>query len=164
MILMKLFQPIQNTSTLCFASTTIAILETLASNSISLADKLPPSTSIESLADGMSLYGESSLPDIVGKEYLVFEKLGNKTIGAFYLPQSEFSCFYGNFKGSELSITLIDGYDGQQYSYSLALHSGRLTANNLPMMGTPTYQPLEKVSDNDRRILTICKEQLRNYW
>jgi hypothetical protein len=164
MILSKLSQPIQNQPSLWLASTTIAILETLASSTISLADEFPPSTTIERLADGISLYGESPLPNVVGKEYLIFEKLGNKTIGAFYLPQSEFSCFHGNLNGSELSITLIDGYDGQEYHYALALNSGRLTASELPMMGTPTYQPLKKVSDNDRRILAMCKVQLQDRW
>jgi hypothetical protein len=161
---LKIFQPIKNTPNIWFASTTIAIIETLASNTISLAEQLPPSTKIERLADGTALYGESPLPDEIGQEYMVFEKVGNKTIGAFYLPQSEFSCFYGNFKGSELSITLIDGYDGQEYNYSLALHSGRLTARELPMMGTLTYQPLETVSDNDRQILSSCKAQLAEHW
>ncbi len=160
MIISKLFQPSQKTYKLLITSSTIAILETITSSTISLANKLPVTALTSGLADGTSLYGESPLPDIVGKEYLIFEKIGSKTIGAFYLPQSEFSCFYGNFKGSELSITLIDGYDGQQYNYSLALNSGRLTASELPMMGTPTYQPLKQVSDNDRRILTICKTQL----
>jgi hypothetical protein len=164
MILSKLPQPIHNPPTLWFASTTLAILETLASNSISLAHQFSSSTTIERLADGISLYGESPLPNVVGKEYLIFEKLGDKTIGAFYLPQSEFSCFHGKFKGSELSITLIDGYDGQQYNYALALNSGRLTARESPMMGSPTYQPLKQVSDNDRRILGICKSQLQKYW
>jgi hypothetical protein len=163
MILMKLLQPDLN-SQKWLISTTIAILETLTSNIISLASKLPPIATMDGLADGASVYGESPLPDVVGKEYLVFEKLGNKTIGAFYLPRSEFSCFYGNFKGSELNLTLIDGYDGKQYNYALALNSGRLTAKDSPMMGTPTYQPLVKLSNNDRRILGICKVQLRNHW
>ncbi len=163
MILMKLFQPAQKKQK-WLISTTIAILETLANSIVSPASKLPLIATVDGLADGASVYGESSLPDVVGKEYLVLEKVGNKTIGAFYLPRSEFSCFYGNFKGAELSLTLIDGYDGKQYNYALVLNSGRLTAKDSPMMGTPTYQPLEKLSNNDRRILGVCKVQLRNHW
>jgi hypothetical protein len=162
MIIFKLFHPIKKYQKLWLASTTIAILETITNTTVSLANQLPSIATIDGLADGTSLYGESPVPDVVGQEYIVFEKIGSKTIGAFYLPQSEFSCFHGNFKGSELSITLVDGYDGQQYNYSLSLNAGLLKANDSPMMGTPTYQPLKKLSDNDRRLLSICKTQLQN--
>jgi hypothetical protein len=90
MILVKLFQPIQNTSTLWFASTTIAILETLASNTISLADKFPTPTKIVPLADGMSLYGESPLsPMLLAKSILYLKNLAAKRSVLFiYLNRS----------------------------------------------------------------------------
>ncbi len=113
------------------------------------------------IASGIYLYGESIRPDVIGKEYIVFEKIGNRIVGAFYLPQSEFSCFYGQFKGSRLNVTLIDTYDGQKYKYSLTLNQRGLTASKLPLMGQPTYQPLDKVSDNDLRILNSCKLELK---
>jgi hypothetical protein len=112
-------------------------------------------------ANGVYLYGESDRPDVVGKEYMVFETIGNKTIGAFYLPRSEFSCFYGQFKGSRLNVTLVDAFDLKKYQLTLNLNPNGLTASKQPMMGEPTYQPLGKVSHNDSLILQTCKLQLQ---
>lgn len=154
-------------------SAAIAALTLVSGNNTALGDKPnrlslreasravianPPSGNI---SGNIYLYGETDRPDIIGKEYIVFEKIGRKTVGAFYLPQSEFSCFYGNFNGSKLNITLLDTYDGQKYKYTLALNPSGLTASKQPMMGTPTYQPLGKISTNDLRILNACKSQLQ---
>ena len=143
--------------------TGIAILglATLAGNNIATGGT-PNLLSGSPIAGGVYLYGESDRPDVVGKEYIIFETIGNKTIGAFYLPRSEFNCFYGRFRGSRLDVTLIDGFDRQKYKFSLALSATGLTASKQPMMGEPTYQPLGKISNNDRRILAACKLQLQS--
>ena len=107
------------------------------------------------------MYGESERPDVVGKEYIIFEMVGKKTVGAFYLPQSEFSCFYGQFNGSKLDVTLIDGYDQKKYNYALTLNERGLTASRLPHMGAPNYKPLAQIGENDRRMLNSCKVQLQ---
>jgi hypothetical protein len=164
MLVTKLFQSIRTQKSYWFASVMLAALQVLVSSTISLADKTERVIIPDRLADGVSLYGESDRPDEIGKEYLILEKVGNKTIGAIYLPQSDFSCFYGRVKKSELAITLIDGYNGQQYNYALALNARGLTASKMPMMGTPTYHPLGQISENDRRILDLCKSQLKDRW
>ena len=121
-----------------------------------------PSRLVQSpLMGGVHLYGESNRPDVIGKEYIIFETIGTKTVGAFYLPQSEFSCFYGQFKGSQLKVTIFDPYDSQKYNYTLSIESKGLTASKLPTIGEPTYQPLSKISNNDRQILAACKLQLQ---
>jgi hypothetical protein len=164
MLVTKLFQFINKQKSYWFASTMLATLGVLLSSSVSLADNADRVIIPNRLTDGVSLYGEADRPDEIGKEYLILEKVGNKTIGAIYMPQSDFSCFYGRVKKSDLNITLIDGYNGQQYNYGLSLHSRGLTASKMPMMGTPTYQPLGQISDNDRRILESCKSQLQDRW
>lgn len=115
----------------------------------------------DAVANGIHLYGESRRPNVIGKEYIIFEKNGSKTIGAFYLPHSEFSCFYGQFKASRLNVTLFDPFDRRKYTFSLALAPDGLTASQQPMLGQPTYQPLSTISPNDRQILTACKQQLQ---
>ncbi len=159
MIVAKLWQFVGNPSNRWQISAIVAILVTLVGNTTALADK-PTRSSIPQISGEVYLYGESDRPNVVGKEYIIFETIENKTIGAFYLPRSEFSCFYGQFKGSHLNLTLIDTYDNQKYRYTLTLNPKGLTASKQPMMGEPTYQPLGKISDNDRRILTACKQQL----
>lgn len=142
-------------------STTIAILATFATSTITHT-QTPPS-SISPIVDNIHLYGETSRPDVVGKEYMVFEATGNRTVGAFYLPQSEFSCFYGRFQGSRLNITLIDSYDRQKYALTLRLNSGNgLTASRQPHMGEPTYQPLGTLGSFDRQIIATCKAQIQD--
>ncbi len=158
MIVTKLLQFVGNSHNRWQIGAVIAVLATLI-GSTALADK--PTRSIAPHESGeIYLYGESDRPNVLGKEYIIFETIGNKTIGAFYLPQSEFSCFYGRFNGSHLNLTLIDTYDRQKYNYTLTLAANGLTASKQPMMGAPTYQPLGKISALDRQILTACKTQL----
>jgi len=102
-----------------------------------------PDTAFTGLADGVYLYGQSNKPDEIKKEYFVFEMWQSKVIGAFYLPQSAFYCFYGNVDRTQLNLTVVDSYDGTSSPYSVNLQR---------------YQQLSVLSDNDRRILGICKE------
>lgn len=139
-------------------SLAIAFLATFTGNSLAISQSHP---SDEPVANGVYLYGESLRPNAIGKEYIVFEKNGNKTIGAFYLPRSEFSCFHGQFKASRLNVTLFDPFDRRKYNFSLALVPDGLTASQQPILGQPTYQPLSKISTNDRQILAACKQQLQ---
>jgi hypothetical protein len=145
-------------------SVTIAVFAIFTGNLLASfdTDDLAQSRAIDSpIANGVHLYGESPRPNVVGKEYIIFEKNGNKTVGAFYLPRSEFSCFKGQFKDARLNVTLFDPFDRRKYIFSLALAPDGLTASKQPMMGQPTYQPLSKISTNDRRILAACKQQLQ---
>jgi hypothetical protein len=162
MLLTTLLKSIHNSRKRWFVSGAIALLATLASNNTTALAENPNRLSRTPTTNGVYLYGESDRPEVIGKEYIIFERIGNKTIGAFYLPRSEFNCFTGQFQGSRLNITLIDAFDRQKYRFSLNLNSSGLTASKQPMMGEPAYQPLGKISDNDRRILSSCKLQLPN--
>ena len=162
MLLPTLLKSICNSRKCWLVSGTIAILAIVVNgNTTALAD-IPSRLSGTPTTSGMYLYGESDRPETIGKEYIIFERSGNKTIGAFYLPRSEFNCFKGQFQGSRLNVTLTDAFDRQKYNFSLNLDPRGLTASKLPMMSEPTYQPLGKISDNDRRILSACKLQLPN--
>nr|WP_228057023.1 hypothetical protein [Tychonema sp. LEGE 07203] len=102
-----------------------------------------PDTEFTGLTDGIYLYGQSSKPDQIKKEYFVFEMRQSKVIGAFYLPLSAFYCFYGNLDRTQLNLTVVDSYDGSSSPYSVNLQQ---------------YHQISAVSNNDRRILDICKE------
>lgn len=93
-------------------------------------------------ADGIYLYGQSPKPEEIKKEYFVFEVRQNKVIGAFYLPRSAFYCFYGTVELTQLNLTVVDSYDGSSSPYSVNLQQ---------------YHQISAVSENDRRILGICK-------
>ena len=168
MLFTTLLHSIHSGKRLWLTSAVIAILALVVDNTIAIADKseraTPANIPSGKIAGEVYLYGESDRPDVVGKEYIIFETIGTKTVGAFYLPRSEFSCFHGRFSGSKLNITLFDTYDQQKYKFSLALNPNGLTASKQPMMGTPTYQPLGKITNNDRQILDTCKVQLRGQY
>ena len=162
MLLTTLSKSIHNSKKYWLVSGAIVILATIFGDDITALADIPNKISGAPLTTGVYLYGESDRPEVIGKEYIIFERIGNKTVGAFYLPRSEFNCFKGQFQGSRLNVTLTDAFDRQKYNFSLNLNPRGLTASKLPMMGEPTYQPLGKISDNDRRILNACKLQLPN--
>jgi len=102
-----------------------------------------PDTASTGLADGIYLYGQSSKPDEIKQEYFVFELRQSKVVGGFYLPRSAFYCFYGTSDRTQLNLIVVDSYDGSRSPYSVNLQQ---------------YYRISAVSDNDRRILGICKE------
>lgn len=106
-----------------------------------LPNSAPDSASIH-LQQGIYLYGQSPKPEEIKQEYFVFEVRQGKVIGAFYLPRSAFYCFYGNLERTQLNLTVVDTYDGTTSPYSVNLQK---------------YHPIPTVSDNDQRILAICK-------
>ncbi len=162
MLLTALLKSIYNSKKRWFTIGSIAILAIIVGDQTTALADIPNRLSKTPPTDGVYLYGESDRPEVIGKEYIIFERIGNKTIGAFYLPRSEFNCFKGQFQGSRLNVTLTDAFDRQKYKFSLNLNARGLTASKLPTMGEPAYQPLGKISDNDRRILNACKLQLPN--
>ncbi|MEG4030183.1 MULTISPECIES: hypothetical protein [unclassified Microcoleus] len=112
-----------------------------------LSSQSPPNpgadTASTGLADGIYLYGQSSQPEEIKQEYFVFEMRQSKVVGAFYLPRSAFYCFYGTGDQTQLNLTVVDSYDGSRSPYSVNLQQ---------------YYPISTISENDRRILGICKE------
>lgn len=102
-----------------------------------------PDTASTGLADGIYLYGQSSKPDEIKQEYFVFEMRQSKVVGAYYLPRSAFYCFYGTSDRTQLNLIVVDSYDGSRSPYSVNLQQ---------------YYQISAVSENDRRILGICKE------
>lgn len=122
-------------------------IEHLELKSEAWGDRAPPTPATadasKSLPDGIYLYGESPRPEELQKEYFVFELRRGKVVGAFYLPRSAFYCFYGNLESTQLNLTVVDSFDRTTSPYSVNLQK---------------YYPISAVSDNDRRILGICKD------
>lgn len=162
-LITKLFRSVGSSHKLGSIGIVVAILAISIGNDISIAGK-PSRSILPQISRGVYLYGEVTRPEVIGKEYIILEIAGNKAIGAFYLPRSEFNCFYGRFTGSRLNLTLIDALDRQKYNYSFTLNSAGLSASKQATIGTPIYQPLSKIGEIDRQILQACKVQLPNRW
>ena len=122
------------------------------------------SSSNSPLANGVYLYGQSSVPEQIGKEYLVFQLRQGKVIGAIYMPRSEFYCFYGNLNLQQMNLSILDPYENRIYSYSLTIRERSSVsatpegdANSIAIEG---YQQINTIRTNDRRILNICLREL----
>ncbi len=128
-------------------------------------------TSETSLPDGIYLYGKSSQPGEIGKEYLVFQANQGRVVGALYMPNSEYSCFSGTFNSKQLDLTVANAYNQTAMAHTVA----RSQPTQLAAVGTINlentydslsyphtvqldgYQPISRISDNDKQILNSCQ-------
>ncbi|NEO72937.1 MAG: hypothetical protein F6K52_26585 [Moorea sp. SIO3H5] len=123
--------------------------------------------------DGIYFYGESSQPGEIGKEYLVFEANQGNVLGAVYMPQSEYSCFYGTVDSKQMNLTVIDPYNQTALSHTIARQQRspiaavgqqltldhRYSAMTYPYkVGLEGYQPISYISDGDQEILRVCRD------
>ena len=121
------------------------------------------------LSDGIHLYGQSSVPEQVGQEYMVFEVRQDRMLGAVYMPRSEFYCFYGSVNTEHVNLSIVDHYDNNQiHSYAIALTEPSSTlaasygmSNSTQLTG---YEKIHTISSNDRRILSTCLEEHQERW
>lgn len=114
---------------------------------------------------GRYLFGQSAQPDQLGQGYVVLERSGDRVYGALYFPSSSFDCFYGQVQGNQLAMTIVNSYDQQTYPYSLALADGPAVAASgaagaLVPFGLDGFYAIDSLSDNDHRMLEVCRATL----
>lgn len=117
--------------------------------------------------NGVYLYGQSPEPDQMGAAYMVFEARNGLAIGAFYMPNSSFDCFYGDVRPTEMALTVVDSYSQESFPYAIALESvdavadadGSGTSLELTIDG---FHQLSELSDVDRQILSVCQADLED--
>jgi hypothetical protein len=122
--------------------------------------------------EGVYLFGHSPEPDQIGQEYIVFEMRQGKVTGAFYLPQSEFSCFQGSLSAGKLDLTIANDSNSDAYSDSIAdaQNSPQVATASNPQLGDEfgqmsssysvalqNYHQIASISPNDKQILAACK-------
>ncbi len=142
----------------------------------SQAEDLPNTDIEEALlqdtSNGTYLYGQSSEPEQIGQEYIVFEANQGNVVGALYMPSSEFSCFYGTLDSNHLNLTVVNPYDQTAISHviareqpsTIATAGGQLNLESSydsltypHAVGLQGYKQISEVSDNDQRILGMCR-------
>jgi hypothetical protein len=120
----------------------------------------------DQLADGVYLYGQTPEPEQVGQGYFVFEVTRGNVVGALYMPRSSFDCAAGKFEQNELALTVVNSYDRSTNPFEIAIERNVSVASS----GNPAIQRLElqgfhrlpTVSENDQRMLNVCKDDLRS--
>ncbi|MGF1517531.1 MAG: hypothetical protein ACFCVB_06970 [Nodosilinea sp.] len=131
-----------------------------------------PAPAVESLAIAQSapvqpvaeryLFGQVPQPDQIGQGYVVMERTGDHVYGALYYPSSSFDCFHGQLQGTEVAMTIIDSYAQEAYSYSIALAEGPIvaageTVEDLVPFNLDGFSAIDTLSDNDHRMLDMCR-------
>ncbi len=114
-----------------------------------------------SLTDGVYVYGQSTEPNQIGSEYLVFEVNQGKVVGGFYMPRSSFDCFYGNVESDKLALTVIDSYEQTRHPYDVALQTegsiAQATGETTLPVGLEGYHRLDTLTEVDQQVLTTCR-------
>lgn len=136
-----------------------SLLPAIAINAQSLPT--PQAAAKPVLPDGVYLYGQSTQPEQVGQGYFVFEAKQGTVVGALYMPRSSFDCTSGKFQNDQLALTVVNSYDRTTNPYEIALEqTANVAAEDNPAfkdIGLQGFQRLSQISENDYRILNVCK-------
>ncbi len=140
------------------------LMPAIASNAQSVP-KPTTAAAKQSLPDGVYLYGQSAQPEQIGKGYFVFEVKQGNVVGALYMPRSSFDCTSGKFQNDQLALTVVNSYDRTTNPFDIALEQ----TSNVAAEGNPAFQSIGlqgferigKISENDYRILNVCKADLQ---
>jgi hypothetical protein len=130
-----------------------------------------PTTSRASLPNGTYLYGQAPLGGQMGQEYVVFEVRQGQVVGAFYTPNSEFSCFQGVLENNQMNVTVASTYDNSSLAYQLAQEQPRNLAavgdgalieglNSITYphrVGLEDFHPISSITANDQQLLATCQ-------
>jgi hypothetical protein len=119
---------------------------------------------IANLPNGVYLYGQSAQPEQLGQAYFVFEVRQGKLVGALFMPRSSFDCTYGSVQADKLALTVVNSYEKNSTNpYAIALERSNVAGNpGAAQIGLEGFQKINKVSENDRRILNTCKASYQN--
>jgi len=133
-----------------------------SSGASSLLAQQPPG----SLADGVYLYGQTVLPEQIGSTYMVFEVNRNEVVGAFYMMNSSFDCFKGEFQANRLALNVVDSYEHSIHPYAIALNTDNSVAQiggeSIAPIGLEGFHRIEQLSELDRQILSVCQSDLQD--
>lgn len=115
-------------------------------------------------ARGIYLYGQSPEPGQIGHAYAVVEVINNQAIGAFYMPQSSFDCFYGEIQAETLALNVVSSYEQETYQYSIPLTPSSIASTSsisTHPMQLDGYHEIADVSEKDHHILNVCRTALQ---
>ena len=79
------------------------------------------------------------------------------------MPQSSFDCFYGSVESDNLNLSVVSSYDEATHEYSVPFQEGTAIATTneaaapVQLVG---YHSIDTVSNNDHRILGMCRANL----
>lgn len=136
----------------------IAALAGLAASVTSLAEVASAQGPV--IPEGEYVFSTASQPGVFGEDYLVFEVQGDRAVGAFYWPQSEFECFTGSVEQGRLAVQVQNLYEGTVSQTTIPLQTRTEVASSgvgVVPFGVDGMQRLSDLSDVDRNLLEQCR-------
>lgn len=120
------------------------------------------------VASGIYLFGEAQESGQLGHEYMVFQVLEDRMVGAFFRPSSDFSCFTGRIENDVMYLAVEEPDLQGSSSFSVQLYlSNQIAATTteilFPFEGTLGLQGTYRIPEVDRTsrmILDTCKADL----
>ncbi len=108
------------------------------------------------IANGTFLYGESNQPGRRNSEYVVFENKSGKVFGAVFLANSEFSCFHGKLRSSQLNMMVVDSDSNAAHPYAVNLETGYRKTSSAE------YKAVKKIGKTELRLLESCRTMYKS--
>lgn len=112
------------------------------------------------IPEGEYVFSTAAEPGVFGEDYLVFEVQGDRAVGAFYWPQSEFECFTGAVEQGRLAVQVRNLYEGTVSQATIPLQTRTEVASSgagVAPFGVDGMQRLSGLSDVDRNLLDQCR-------
>jgi hypothetical protein len=108
------------------------------------------------IANGTFLYGESNQPGRLNSEYVVFENKSGRVFGAVFLANSEFSCFHGKLRSSQLNMMVVDTDSNAAHPYAVNLETGYKKTSSAE------YKAVKKIGRTELRLLESCRSMYKS--
>ena len=117
------------------------------------------------VANGVYLFGDTTKPGQMGHEYMVIQIKGDRVIGGFYEPASEFSCFTGSISPTEINLEIQAPHQAEMLSYRVPLYLNNQVAIAEFVMpfesafGLQGTYHIEQLDADSRQVLQRCRDE-----
>jgi hypothetical protein len=96
--------------------------------------------------DGVYLYGEADTTNQLGKGYFIFQRSGQRIVGALYYPQSEYTCFTGTLSATNAQLQPFEAGDSSASGQTI-------------QVALPSLHQIANVGSSERKTLAMCKQE-----
>jgi hypothetical protein len=96
--------------------------------------------------DGVYLYGEVNTANQLGKGYFIFQRSGERIVGALYYPQSEYTCFTGTLNATNAELQPFEAGDPTASGQNI-------------QVALPSLKQIANVGSSEREALAMCQKE-----
>jgi hypothetical protein len=96
--------------------------------------------------DRVYLYGEANTANQLGKGYFIFQRSGQRIVGAMYYPQSEYTCFTGTLRATSVQLQPFEA--GAQSGLGQEIE-----------VALPSLHQISQIGPSEREALAMCQQE-----